>query len=87
MSTTSPRIVKTTLPARAYTDAEWFASEMDRVFARMWIAAGRATQLTREGAFIRRDVAGASVLIVRGAEGGDARVLQRLPPSRHPAVH
>ena len=42
---------------------------MDRVFARMWIAAGRATQLTREGAFLRRDVAGASVLIVRGAEG------------------
>ena len=69
MSTTSPRRVKTTLPARAYADAEWFAREMDRVFAGMWIAAGRATQLTREGAFIRRDIAGASVLIVRGAEG------------------
>ncbi|MEO7134289.1 MAG: Rieske (2Fe-2S) protein, partial [Vicinamibacterales bacterium] len=69
MSTTSPRGLKNTLPARAYTDAEWFGLEMDRVFARMWVAAGRATQLPRAGAFIRRDVAGASVLIVRGAEG------------------
>src|SRR5688500_5195517 len=69
MSTTSPRRLKTTLPARAYADAQWFALEMDRVFAGMWIAAGRANELAREGAFLCRDVAGASVLIVRGAEG------------------
>src|SRR5688572_22840377 len=69
MSTISPRGLKTTLTARAYVDAQWFALEMDRVFAGMWLAAGRTTQLTREGAFLRRDVAGASVLIVRGAEG------------------
>jgi len=60
--------MKTTLPARAYTDAAWFALEIDRVFAGMWIAAGRAAQLAVDGAFIRRDVAGASVLIVRGGE-------------------
>jgi Rieske 2Fe-2S family protein len=35
----------------------------------MWIAAGRSAELDRSGAFIRRDVAGASVLIVRGADG------------------
>ena len=58
-----------TLPARAYTDAAWFADEMERVFARMWLAAGRAAELDRPGAFIRRDVAGASVLIVRAADG------------------
>jgi Rieske 2Fe-2S family protein len=67
MSTTSQRALKTTLPARAYTDAAWFALEMDRVFAGMWIAVGRTAQLAEEGAFLRRDVAGASVLIVRGA--------------------
>jgi Rieske 2Fe-2S family protein len=69
MGTNSPPTLRTTLPARAYTDAAWFALEMDRVFARMWIAAGRADQLDHAGAFIRRDVAGASVLIVRGADG------------------
>lgn len=58
-----------TLPARAYTDARWFADEMDRVFASMWIAVGRAAELDRTGAFIKREVAGASVLIVRAADG------------------
>ena len=38
------------------------------MFARMWIAACRADQLPRAGSFVRRDVAGASVLIVRGAD-------------------
>jgi glycine betaine catabolism A len=69
MGTTSPRPLRTTLPSRAYTDAAWFAREMDRVFARMWIAAGRADQLDHAGAFLRRELAGASVLIVRGPDG------------------
>jgi Rieske 2Fe-2S family protein len=69
MGTTSPRALRTTLPARAYTDQSWFADEMERVFARMWLVAGRAAELGRAGAFIRRDVAGASVLVVRTADG------------------
>jgi Rieske 2Fe-2S family protein len=69
MSSTSPRAARMTLPAAAYTDPQWFGGEMDRVFARMWLAAGRADALDRPGAFITRDVAGASVLIVRGNDG------------------
>jgi Rieske 2Fe-2S family protein len=69
MGSTSPRVARMTMPARAYTDAAWFADEMERVFARMWLAAGRAAELDRPGAFIRRDVAGASVLIVRANDG------------------
>ena len=42
---------------------------MDGVFATMWLAAGRADQLDHAGAFVRRDVAGASVLMVRAADG------------------
>ena len=57
------------MPARAYTDAAWFTDEMERVFARMWLAAGRSTELDRPGAFISRNVAGASVLIVRANDG------------------
>lgn len=58
-----------TLPSRAYTDPRWFADEMDRVFATMWLAAGRASELDRAGSFITREVAGASVLIVRADDG------------------
>jgi Rieske 2Fe-2S family protein len=70
MGTTSPRVQRLTLSASAYIDATWFAAEMEHVFAKMWLAAGRAAELDRPGAFIRRDVAGASVLIVRGNDGG-----------------
>ena len=57
-----------TMSAEAYVDRAWFDSEMDRIFATMWIAAGRAEQIDRPGAFLRRDVAGASLLIVRGSD-------------------
>jgi Rieske 2Fe-2S family protein len=60
--------MRTTLPGQFYTDPAWLAREMERVFARMWLAAGRADQLAEPGMFIRRDVAGASVLIVRGQD-------------------
>ena len=58
-----------TLPARAYTDPEWFRREMEQIYCGMWIAAGRAADIPEPGQFIRRDVAGASVLIVRTGEG------------------
>jgi Rieske 2Fe-2S family protein len=65
----SPRL-RLTQPARVYTDPEWFAAEMERIFASMWIAAGRADQMPEPGDFVRRDVADASVLIVRDRRGG-----------------
>ena len=68
MRTTSSR-PRTTLDAGAYTDRAWFQAEGDRIFARLWLAVGRAAELDRPGAFITRDVAGASVLIVRGQDG------------------
>lgn len=61
--------LRQTQPARVYTDPTWFAAEMDRLFAAMWIAAGRADHLPMPGDFVRRDVAGASVLIVRDRRG------------------
>ena len=69
MSTTSPRRARTTLDAAAYADPAWFQAENDRIFARMWLAVGRASALEQAGAFITRDVAGASVIIVRGQDG------------------
>jgi Rieske 2Fe-2S family protein len=67
MSTTSMR---TTLPARAYVDPEWFDDEMEHIFARMWLAAGRVDDLPSAGRFLRRDVANGSVLVVRDERGG-----------------
>jgi Rieske 2Fe-2S family protein len=61
--------VRETLPARVYTDTEWFRAEMDAIFAGMWVAAGRAEELPAAGSFIRRQVVDADVLIVRDGSG------------------
>ena len=58
-----------TLGADAYTDPAWFRAEGDRIFARMWLAVGRASAIEPPGAFITRDVAGASVIVLRGQDG------------------
>ena len=87
MGTTAAKTLRTTLPARAYTDPAWFQREMEAIFARMWLAAGRDGELQAPGAFVRRDVAGASVLIVRADERLAARIPQRVPAPRHALVH
>jgi Rieske 2Fe-2S family protein len=69
MKATVPTARRTTLPARCYVDPGWFASEMERLFASRWICVGRAEALRARGDFFRRDVAGASVLVVNDGSG------------------
>jgi Rieske 2Fe-2S family protein len=69
MSGTTSAPARTTLPARVYTDRAWFDAEMDRIFASMWVAAGRADEIAAPGQFVRRSFAGADVLIVRDQAG------------------
>ncbi len=59
-----------TLPARYYVDESYFAREMERLFRRMWICAGRAEEIERAGQFVLRTVAGDSVIVTRSASGG-----------------
>jgi Rieske 2Fe-2S family protein len=60
---------KRTLPARYYTDPDIFARERDRIFATMWVCAGRTEEIAAPGDFILRDVAGESVIITREKRG------------------
>jgi phenylpropionate dioxygenase-like ring-hydroxylating dioxygenase large terminal subunit len=66
-----------TLPARYYTEPSWYAAEMERIFARMWLAGCRLDQIDARGAFQRRDVAGASVILV-GDGAGRARAFHNV---------
>jgi phenylpropionate dioxygenase-like ring-hydroxylating dioxygenase large terminal subunit len=70
MKTAMEQKARTTASGAAYTDPAWFAAEMDRIFAAMWIAVGRSEELANRGSFIRRDIAQASVLIVGDGRGG-----------------
>src|SRR5918996_305010 len=59
----------TTLPARFYVDDAYFRREMESLFARMWICAGRVEQVERPGQFVVREVMGESIIITSNAAG------------------
>ncbi|HKS05155.1 MAG TPA: aromatic ring-hydroxylating dioxygenase subunit alpha [Gemmatimonadaceae bacterium] len=58
-----------TMPGEYYTSPDILAEERERIFARQWNCAGRASALTTAGDFVVRDVAGESIIIVRGRDG------------------
>lgn len=58
-----------TLPASYYTDPAWFAREVDKIYADMWICAGRTEQIAKPGDYFTRQVGNASFIVVRGQDG------------------
>jgi glycine betaine catabolism A len=62
-----------TLPARFYTDPAVFQREQDIFYRGRWVAAGRIEDVPVRGAWIARQIAGDSILIVRANEAGDVR--------------
>jgi glycine betaine catabolism A len=58
-----------TLPRDAYvSDAVW-AEERERIFAHQWVVVGRVDDVVAPGDYLRADVAGEQVLIVRDDRG------------------
>lgn len=51
------------LPPRAYLDPSVFAAEQRRIFRRLWIFAGVATQLTERDAYFTRTIGGVPVVV------------------------
>ena len=79
----SPRLdhCPETLPQAAYLDPAWYARELQTIFARNWISAGRLADLA-PGTMRRVQVGTASVILCRGQGWHPVRLSQRLPPSR-----
>jgi len=59
----------TTLPAAYYVDLAFFTREMEALFARMWVCAGRTEQVERPGRFFVRELLGESIIVTRSAPG------------------
>ncbi|MCA1560947.1 MAG: aromatic ring-hydroxylating dioxygenase subunit alpha [Acidobacteria bacterium] len=59
-----------TLPAAYYVDPQYFRREMDELYGRMWICAGRTEEIPEPGRFVVREVLGESVIVSRDARGG-----------------
>jgi Rieske 2Fe-2S family protein len=60
--------VRRTLPGVAYHSDETYAVDTERVFYRNWMYAGRAERVARPGAWMRVEIAGESILVVRGKD-------------------
>jgi Rieske 2Fe-2S family protein len=58
-----------TLPRSAYVDEGAWQVERERIFARQWVLVGRESDLVAVGDFLRTDVAGESVIVVRRDDG------------------
>lgn len=56
------------LPRGAYWDAAFYAREQQAIFWSQWFYAGRAAELRRAGDYRVLDVAGESVILIRGEE-------------------
>ena len=73
----------TTLPAEAFTSRLVYESEIERIFLREWLCAGRVDQIPKPGDYFTLDLLGDKLVIVRGADG-QIRVLSRV--CRHRAA-
>lgn len=66
--TQQPLASARTLPATAYTSIDVFRTEQRELFGRMWLCVGRESDLPDPGDYRVQEVAGDSVLLVRGAD-------------------
>lgn len=57
------------LPRDAYTSEQTFLSELECIFSREWVAVARSEDLAGPGDFVTTDLAGESILLVRGEDG------------------
>jgi len=61
--------VRTTLPGRDYHAQDVFGLERERIFFREWFYVARDDEVPEPGDFVSVDVAGESLLVVRGKDG------------------
>lgn len=62
------------LPGSFYTDADWLQAEIQSLFQQDWICVGRQEEIAAAGDFFTFDLAGESLIIIRG-EDGEIRAL------------
>src|SRR4051812_45151044 len=65
----SPAPPAQTLPGPAYHSDETYEIDRERVFFRHWLYAARAERIAEPGSWLRVDIAGESLLLVRGKDG------------------
>jgi len=68
-----------TVDRRAYTDPDVFAAEMENVFGRAWLYVAHESQIAQPGQYMIADMAGQSVIVMRGDDGRIGAFYNRCP--------
>src|SRR3954469_2254493 len=58
-----------TMAREYYASPDVLAEEREKLFANMWHCAGRISALALAGKYVVRDIAGESIILVRGNDG------------------
>lgn len=61
--------VRDSLPSWIYRDPAVFSAEQERIFARTWQYVGHVETLRQSGAYMVREVAGESLIVIRDKDG------------------
>ena len=77
---TSLRRLEPSLPQAAYIDRAYYAREQTAIFWDQWFCAGRSERLAKRGSYCVLDVAGESIIAVRG---DDDRIYAHVNLCRH----
>jgi Rieske 2Fe-2S family protein len=59
-----------TLPGRYYVSPEVYGEEQERILTQRWLCVGREAELAQPGDYVLRSVAGESLVVLRGQDGG-----------------
>ncbi|MDQ3034099.1 MAG: aromatic ring-hydroxylating dioxygenase subunit alpha [Myxococcota bacterium] len=60
------------VPKARYLSPDFLSLELERIFRRTWLVAGPASDLEHPGSFFTFEIAGESILVVRGDDGARA---------------
>ena len=67
--TTTELLYASPLPGNLYTDPALFARELDELFSRFWLCAGREETVARPGDFLVREIGPESIVVSRAEDG------------------
>lgn len=69
VATRAPIEEASPLPPEVYFSAEWYEREIETIFRRRWLVATREDELPNPGAYVRLDIIGEPLVILRDSEG------------------
>ncbi|SED62949.1 aromatic ring-hydroxylating dioxygenase subunit alpha [Rhodobacter sp. 24-YEA-8] len=56
------------MPRNVYTSQEFLEVEIDKIFSKEWLCAGRASSLSKPGDYLTMEIAGYPIVVLRDAE-------------------